>query len=58
MPLFEKGIVNNIGFKIPPGGQKNSLNHVLNDHTYCCQLKSDICVKTGEPLPEHGQICL
>ncbi len=54
MPLFKKGIVNNLGFETPPGGKKNSSNHVLNDHTYCCQLNIDICLKTGEPLPEHG----
>lgn len=24
------------GFSSPPGGQNNSANHVLNDHSYCC----------------------
>lgn len=24
------------GFDKPPGGEINSKNHVLNDHSYCC----------------------
>jgi hypothetical protein len=32
------GLVFNNGFTKPPGGQMNSSNHILNDHTYCFQL--------------------
>jgi len=32
------GLVFNLGFEKPPGGELNSPNHVLNDHTYCFQL--------------------
>jgi hypothetical protein len=32
------GLVFNLGFSKPPGGEMNSSNHVLNDHTYCFQL--------------------
>ena len=24
------------GFNLPPGGELRSVNHVLNDHSYCC----------------------
>ncbi len=34
LPFY--GIVNHVGFTNPPGGEKNSNLHVLNDHTYCC----------------------
>jgi len=37
------------GFNKPPGGEIVSPNHVLNDHTYCCQLGPGICSETGEP---------
>jgi hypothetical protein len=30
------GIVNKAGFTSPPGGKKNSANHIFNDHSYCC----------------------
>ena len=30
------GIVNELGFTKPPGGQFGSTSHVLNEHTYCC----------------------
>jgi len=42
------GFVWNLGFTEPPGGKKGSALHVLNDHTYCCQLDPTICAK-GEP---------
>ena len=48
--LVEK--VRPLGFPVPPGGQINSNMHVLNDHTYCCQLGPNVCVETGEP-PEN-----
>lgn len=42
------GFVFNLGFTAPPGGEKGSALHVLNDHSYCCQLDPFICA-TGEP---------
>jgi len=54
LPLTSKGLVFNLGFEKPPGGELNSKNHVLNDHTYCCQLSMSICAKTGEPLESDG----
>ena len=42
------GIIVPVGFEKPPGGEIGSPNHVLNDHTYCCQLSPDACA-TGEP---------
>lgn len=51
------GIVFHLGFKTPPGGQIGSPTHVLNDHTYCCQLNPSICAETGEPGPETAQKC-
>lgn len=51
------GKVNKTGFISPPGGQNNSAHHVLNDHTYCCQLGGDICV-TGEPGVNKTAECL
>ena len=29
------GLVFDLGFSKPPGGEMNSTNHILNDHTYC-----------------------
>ena len=52
------------GFTAPPGGQINKTqNHVLNEHTYCCQYSPAMCDlnKTGgEPLntPEIAATCL
>lgn len=34
-PIFG-GIVNPVGFQVPPGAEVGSKNHVLNDHSYCC----------------------
>ena len=42
------GLVFNLGFTKPPGGEMNSANHVLNDHTYCFQLVSDLRKKGSE----------
>ena len=42
------GIVVPVGFENPPGGEIGSKNHVLNDHTYCCQLSATACL-SGEP---------
>jgi len=51
------GHVFDVGFKVPPGGQIGSPNHVLNDHTYCCVVSADMC-KTGEPDPSKSKECL
>jgi hypothetical protein len=45
-----------VGFKTPPGGQIGSPNHVLNDHTYCCQLTMSMCA-TGEPRMDKAEAC-
>lgn len=37
-----------LGFTNPPGGEIGSKHHVLNDHSYCCQILGT-CDKTGEP---------
>jgi hypothetical protein len=29
------GLVFNLGFSKPPGGEMDSPYHVVNDHTYC-----------------------
>jgi endoglycosylceramidase len=47
-----------VGFETPPGGAIGSANHVLNDHTYCCQVGPNICAATGEPAPEDAAKCL
>lgn len=54
LPLGPEGLVLPLGFTVPPGGEIGSPNHVLNDHSYCCQLKPDICAATGEPTPEDA----
>ena len=56
LPFTKEGLVMNVGFDVPPGGQIGSKNHVLNDHTYCCQLSPSICA-TGEPLPSDKERC-
>lgn len=51
-------IVNKLGFKTPPGGEIGSANHVLNDHSYCCQLGDPaVTCKTGEPDPSMKDKC-
>lgn len=58
LPIGKGGAVFKLGFKTPPGGQVGSTKHVLNDHTYCCQLKPDICEATGEPQAKDAERCL
>jgi hypothetical protein len=50
------GVVNPAGFDVPPGGEINSANHVLNDHSYCCQLGDGIC-DSGEPDTTRADDC-
>jgi len=50
------GLVVPLGFSKPPGGANNSTVHVLNDHSYCCQLDPSICL-TGEPTLEKAVEC-
>ncbi|TNV80325.1 hypothetical protein FGO68_gene10517 [Halteria grandinella] len=44
------GLVFNLGFTKPPGGEMNSAYHVVNDHTYCFQL-----VNSQNPLQSYGR---
>jgi endoglycosylceramidase len=47
-----------LGFTEPPGGEIGSKTHVLNDHSYCCQMGIDICnTPTGEPKAEVMDEC-
>lgn len=50
------GIITEAGFEKPPGGEIGSSKHVLNDHTYCCQLNRTICA-SGEPAAGFTQEC-
>jgi len=53
------GTIYPVGFTVPPGGEIGSSSHVLNDHTYCCQLGGDPSpCETGEPSPELADECL
>lgn len=45
-----------LGFDVPPGGEKNSRTHVLNDHSYCCQMGISIC-DDGEPHADVMDEC-
>lgn len=45
-----------LGFSKPPGAEYGSKNHVLNDHTYCCQILGN-CDEHGEPQPETEDAC-
>lgn len=45
-----------MGFTAPPGGDFNSTKHVVNDHTYCCQLSASICA-AGEPSLDDAVVC-
>lgn len=51
------GLVFPVGFQTPPGGDIGSDKHILNDHTYCCQLNSTVCA-SGEPDPAYADECL
>ena len=46
-----------VGFDTPPGADIGSSKHILNDHTYCCQLNSTVCA-SGEPDPAKADDCL
>lgn len=51
--------VNGTGLVTPPGGKNGSDNHVMNHHTYCCQIHdpSDVCA-SGEPnYDKYSKIC-
>jgi len=50
------GIITEVGFEVPPGGEIGSSHHVLNDHTYCCQLNREVCA-SGEPSTDKTQEC-
>lgn len=50
------GMVFPIGFNDTPGGQPYNNRQVLNDHSYCCQGRKDIC-KNGEPPLEEKTFC-
>lgn len=45
------------GFDNPPGGEFGSANHVLNDHSYCCQFVPEMCAK-GEPPVDKKDACM
>ena len=54
---FLSGYVFPVGFETPPGGDIGSDKHVLNDHTYCCQLSAAECtseISPGEPQVAHA----
>jgi endoglycosylceramidase len=52
------GIVFNLGFTEAPGGSDKANLHVLNDHTYCCELSADMCTGNGgEPPLEKAKEC-
>jgi endoglycosylceramidase len=55
MPYFG-GVIRPVGFDTPPGGSFGSKNHVLNDHTYCCQLNLTVCA-SGEPSTDLAEEC-
>lgn len=46
----------NLGFTEAPGGAEYSSLHVLNDHTYCCEVSVDMCA-TGEPPLDQAEVC-
>ena len=56
--LGTEAVVWHLGFTKPPGGEIGSANHVLNDHTYCCQLGANVCAATGEPSAADAPRCL
>ena len=58
LPIGPEGVVFDVGFHNPPGGHNGSANHVLNDHSYCCQMATDICPATGEPQAKDAERCL
>jgi len=46
-----------VGFEKPPGGEIGSPNHMLNVHTYCCELSRDMCA-SGEPRTDMADECM
>lgn len=50
-------IISNTGFKTPPGGKVGSSTHVMNEHTYCCELGPDVCAANGEPVEGMAPQC-
>lgn len=59
-PGFDpKVFVRPLGFTEAPGAvdAANPTNHVLNEHTYCCQADVPICAKTGEPQAKDKDTC-
>ena len=52
MSLFG-GISFKVGFTAPPGSS-NTLNALLNDHSYCCEMSYNAC-KGGEPTLKDAQ---
>jgi len=54
--VTKRGIVNTLGFDAPPGGDIGSDQHVLNDHSYCCQLAADMC-PNGEINEDRIEEC-
>ena len=57
IPGIDVNIINPLGFPSPPGGDFGSPYHVLNDHTYCCQVAPSMCSENGEPKPEAAAQC-
>lgn len=51
-----RGKARPVGFTEPPGGEYGSPNHVLNDHTYCCQL--GYTCPDGDPDVQYEADCL
>ena len=50
------GLVVPLGFTSPPGGDFNSTKHVVNDHSYCCQLSASMCA-ASEPSLDDAVVC-
>jgi len=51
------GIIFNVGFSELPGGADHSSMHVLNDHTYCCEVSGEMCQNGGEPPLDQAETC-
>lgn len=52
VPLFG-GLVFPVGFSENPGGNENTHNQMLNDHTYCCQVSATMCANKEPPLDQE-----
>ena len=46
-----------VGFEKPPGAEIGSANHMLNDHTYCCQMGAGACDASGNPWKNQTANC-